>query len=118
MGQWVRAQGQVKVVAKIWKHALIVTSPPENAKLKTKNVFFDLNKKTCWIRKGFEQLSSSGDFRPKKGRPIAAVKGLSSQMTLKEHEGFISLKHLKILKLVLKFSKFAFKFNLMNIKQW
>ena len=69
MGQWVRAQGQVKVVAKIWKHALIVTSPPENAKLKTKNVFFDLNKKTCWIRKGFEQLSSSGgwQFLAKKG---------------------------------------------------
>ena len=39
MGQWVRAHGQVKV-AKIWKHALIVTSPPENAKLKTKNIFF------------------------------------------------------------------------------
>jgi len=37
MGQWVRAQ--VKV-ANIWIHVLIVTSPPENAKPKTKNVFF------------------------------------------------------------------------------
>ena len=39
MGQWVAAQGQVNS-AKLRKHSLIVTSPPENTKSKAKKIFF------------------------------------------------------------------------------
>jgi len=41
------------------KHVLFVTSPAENLPPTPKIVFFDFYKKTCWIRRGFEQLSSS-----------------------------------------------------------
>jgi len=56
-------------------------SPPENAKPKTKNVFFDLS--TRRLAESVKGLNSSlalaaGDFWPKKGRQIAAVKGLMS----------------------------------------
>ena len=33
--------------------------PPEKLNPQTKNFFSDFDSKTCWIRKGFEQLSSS-----------------------------------------------------------
>jgi len=56
-----------------------VTSPPENAEPKTKNDFFILTRR---LSESVEGLSSSlalaaGDFWPKKGWPIAAVKGLN-----------------------------------------
>jgi len=58
MGQWVGAQGQPKFP----KHAF-VTSPPEIPPPKTKNVFFDFDYKTCWIRGWFGWLSSSIAWR-------------------------------------------------------
>jgi len=45
------------------KHVLFVTSPPENSRPKQKIVFFDFDYKTSWIRRGFEQLSSSIAWR-------------------------------------------------------
>jgi len=39
MAQWVGVQGQVKVAKKSKKRNLVAV-PPENAKPKTKNVFF------------------------------------------------------------------------------
>jgi len=45
------------------KTHLHVTFPPEKLKPKTKNFFFDFDYKTCWIRRGFEQLSSSSGWR-------------------------------------------------------
>jgi len=45
------------------KHVLFVTSPPEPPPPKPKIVFFDFDYKTCWIRRGFEQLSSSIAWR-------------------------------------------------------
>jgi len=60
----------------------LVMFPPENAKPKTKKFFFDVNRKTCWIHRGFEQLSSSSGwlFMAKKWRAnmlaCAVVKGL------------------------------------------
>jgi len=44
------------------KTPLLVTFPPEKLKRKTKNCFFHFYNKTCWIRRGFEQLSSSIDW--------------------------------------------------------
>ena len=43
---------------------------------KTKNVFFYVNSKTCWIRRGFEQLSSSSGwwFMAKKADQSQSVK--------------------------------------------
>ena len=40
-----------------------MTFLPEKFKPKTKNFFFDCDYKTCWIRRGFEQLSSSIAWR-------------------------------------------------------
>ena len=46
----------------LWRH--LQKNPTEN-----ENFFFDVNWKTCWIRRGFEQLSSSSGwwFMAKKG---------------------------------------------------
>jgi len=41
------------------KTPLLVTFPPEKLKPKTKKFFFDFDYKTCWIRRGCVQLSSS-----------------------------------------------------------
>jgi len=58
MAQWVGAQGQVKVA----KNTPTCGVPPRKPPSKTK-IFFDFDYKTCWIRRGFEQLSSSIDWR-------------------------------------------------------
>jgi len=42
---------------------LLVTLPPEKLKPETKIFFFDFGYKTCWICRGFEQLSSSIGWR-------------------------------------------------------
>ena len=59
MAQWVGTQGQVKVA----KNTPTCDVPPENPPPKTKIFFFDFDYKTCWIRRGFEQLSSSIAWR-------------------------------------------------------
>ena len=58
MAHWDGAQGQAKM-AKITQTQLLVTFPPEKLKPKTKNFLFDFDYKACWIRREFEQLSSS-----------------------------------------------------------
>ena len=58
MGQWVGAQGRPNVACFSKTCPLCdVTSR------KPKIVFFDFDYKTCWIRRGFEQLSSSIAWR-------------------------------------------------------
>ena len=86
MAQCVGAQGQQEV-AKIPKHALIVTSPPENPHQKRKIFFFFMS--TRRLAESTEGLNSSlalaaGDLRLKKGRPIMAVKGLKMANNEKE----------------------------------
>jgi len=39
LAHWIGAQGQIKLAKKLREHALILTSPPENPKPKTK-IFF------------------------------------------------------------------------------
>jgi len=70
MGQLAGAQGQVKVAKKMQKHPHLWRSPQQMSNQKQKNIFFDVNQKTCWIRREFEQLSSSSGWRfvAKKGR--------------------------------------------------
>jgi len=51
-----------------------VTSPPDNAK--TKNVFLISNRRLAESVEGLNSSLAAGDFWPKKGWPIAAVKGL------------------------------------------
>jgi len=54
------------------KTPLLLMFPQKSSNPKRKTFFFDLNKKTCWIRRGFEQLSSSSGWRfmAKKCAPI------------------------------------------------
>jgi len=55
------------------KTPLLMMFPPEKLKPKTKNFFLNFDYKTCWIHRGFEQLSSFSGwwlFMAKKGRPI------------------------------------------------
>jgi len=59
MDQWVGAQDQVKIA----KNTSTCGVPPENPPLKLKIFFFDFDYKTCWIHRGFEQLSSSIAWR-------------------------------------------------------
>ena len=60
MAHWDGAQGQAKMAKiKTQKTPLLETFPPEKLKPKTKICFFDFDFKTCLIRRGFEQLSSS-----------------------------------------------------------
>jgi len=83
MGQWVRAQGQVKVAKnlKTWKHALwrhLQKTP--NGKQKT---CFSIS--TRRLAESVDGLDSSlaqlsSDFWPKKGRPMVAVKGLNLEV--------------------------------------
>jgi len=60
------------------KTPLLVTFPPRKFKPKTKKFFFDFDYKTCWIRRGFEQLSSSIAWR---------VMGLQSSARKVAHAG-------------------------------
>ena len=59
MAQWIRVQGQVKVAKTTPTCGILPRKPP------TENeIFFSiLTNKTCWSRKGFEQLSSSNAWR-------------------------------------------------------
>jgi len=71
MGQWVGAQGQVKV-AKNVKTPPLVSFPPANAKPNTK-FFFSMS--TTRLAESVEGLNSSlapaaGDLWPKTGKPI------------------------------------------------
>jgi len=45
------------------KHLHLWRSPPKNPTENEKIFFFDFDCKTCWIRRGFEQLSSSIGWR-------------------------------------------------------
>jgi len=67
-----QCQGPGKDGQDITKTPLLMTFLPENLKPKMKHVFFDVNSKTCWIRRGFEQFSSSSgwQFMAKKRAPI------------------------------------------------
>jgi len=60
MAHWVGAQGRVgklsqkgENISPLWRH------PQKNPNPKRKIFFLNLNYKTCWIRRGFEQLSRS-----------------------------------------------------------
>jgi len=55
-------QGPGKVDQKNAKTPSLVTTPPEVPKSKQKKIF-NLQFKTCWIHRGFEQLSSSIAWR-------------------------------------------------------
>ena len=59
----------------VWAAYSLVAFPPENPPSKTKNLFFDFDYKTCWIRRGFQQLSSSIAWRVV-GLQISAKKWL------------------------------------------
>jgi len=45
------------------KTPLLVTFPRKSSNPKRKKFFFDFDYKTCWIRRGFEQLSRPIDWR-------------------------------------------------------
>jgi len=52
-----------KVGHKNAKTPPLVTPPQENPKPKTENFFLTRNYWTCWIRRGFEHLSSYSGWR-------------------------------------------------------
>jgi len=87
MGQWVAAQGQPKVtkISKTCPHCDVTSRNPPP---KTKNVFFSML--TRRLAESVEGLKSSlplaaGNLWPKKGRPIAVVKGLEELVSLDIH---------------------------------
>ena len=82
MAHWDSAQGQAKMAKITQKHPYLWRSPQKTSNPKWKIFFFDFDSKTCWICRGFEQLSSSSSwqFMAKKGGvnmlAHAVVKGL------------------------------------------
>jgi len=63
MAHWDGAQGQAKMAKTMQKHPYLWRSPQKSSNQKRKNFFYDIDYKTCWIRRGFEQLSSSIAWR-------------------------------------------------------
>ena len=63
MAQWISAQTQVQFAKKSPTDASIMPSPTENPNPKMKIFFSILSWKACWIRRCFEQLSSSSGWR-------------------------------------------------------
>jgi len=64
------------------KTSLLVTYPQKSSNPKRKNFIFDFDYNTCWIRRGFEQLSSSIAWR---------VRGLQSSARKVAHAGLKGL---------------------------
>jgi len=62
MAHWGSAQGQAKMVKITQKHPYLWRSPQKSSNPKQK-LFFHFDFKTCWIRRGFEQLSGSITWR-------------------------------------------------------
>jgi len=84
MGQWVKAQGQVKVAKKMQKHPHLWRSLQQMPNQKQK-IFFSMSTRT--LAESIEGLNSSlalaaGDLWSKNGRPIAVVKGLKAEKCL------------------------------------
>ena len=63
MDHWDNAQGQAKMAKITQKHPYLWRSPQKTLNPKRKKFFFDFDSKTCGIRRGFEQLSSSSGWR-------------------------------------------------------
>jgi len=63
MAHWDGAQGQAKMAKITQKHPYLWRSPQKSSNPKRKILFFDFDYKTCWIRRGFEQLSCSIAWR-------------------------------------------------------
>jgi len=86
MAHWDSAQGQAKTAKITQKKPYLWCSPQKTSNPKWKQCFFDFDSKTCWIRWGFEQLSSGWRFMAKKGGANmlarAVVKGLNVSATL------------------------------------
>jgi len=79
MAPWARQTWPINA-----KTSLLVTFPPEKLKPKAKNVFFfDFDYKTCCIRRGFEQLSSSSGWRVMAKRVPAPILAISGRKGLK-----------------------------------
>ena len=80
MAHWDSAQGQAKMAKITQKHPYFRCSPQKTSNPKWKKFFFDFDSKICWIRRGFEQLSSGWQFMAKKGGAnilaYTVVKGL------------------------------------------
>jgi len=82
MAHWESAQGQAKMAKITQKHPYLWHSPQEASNPKQKTFFLDVNQKTCWIGRGFEQLSSSSGWRfmAKKGRANMLVRDLCAEI--------------------------------------
>ena len=62
MAHWDGAQGQAKMAKITQKHPYLWRSP-RKAQTQHEKFFFPFDYKTCWIRREFEQLSSSIAWR-------------------------------------------------------
>jgi len=58
MAHWDGAHGQENMAKIMQKHPYLWRFPQKSSNPKQK-FFYDFDYKTCWIRRGFEQFSSS-----------------------------------------------------------
>jgi len=59
LAHWIGAQGRVKLAKNTQKHPHLWRPPQRTPNTKRNTFFFKVSKKTCRIRRWFEQLSSS-----------------------------------------------------------
>jgi len=83
MGHWDGTQGQAKMVKKTQKLPYLWRSPEKSSNPKQKNSFFDFDYKTCCIRRGFKQLSSSTGWQVMAKRVPAPILAISERKGLK-----------------------------------
>jgi len=62
MSHWDGAPGPGNMAKICQKHPCLWRSPQKSSN-PIRKFFFDFDDKTCWIRRGFEQLSSSISWR-------------------------------------------------------
>jgi len=90
MAHWDGAQGQAKMAKMTQKYPYLWRSPQKSSNPNRKIFFFDFDYRTCWIRRRFEQLSSSIAWRviglQSSARKVAHA-GLKRSNPLKTREG-------------------------------
>ena len=72
MGQWVGAQGQVKMVKKMQKHRHLWRSPQQTPNQNQKNFFSSSTRRLAESVEGFNSslALAAGNLWPNKGEPI------------------------------------------------
>ena len=83
MAHWDGTQDQAKMAKITQNYPYLWRSPQKSSNPKQKIFFFDFDYKTCCIRRGFEQLSSSSGWQVMAKRVPAPILAILERKGLK-----------------------------------